>query len=276
MPKKIVLPTDFSNNAWNAIIYALKLYANETCKFYLLHSMKMKVSAMSNLSNNLLIVMRKKAQKDLLDLKQMIKRVNVNANHNFEILISNSDLEEALEAAIERHNIQMIVMGTKGASGAKEFFFGSNTVRVIHKISNCPVLTIPNQFDFVKLEKIAFPTDFNRFYEEKELEPLKEITNLFNSEINIVHLNNEEQLNEVQEYNSKILENYLEEYNYHFFCIPNYGKIANDINGFIEDQKINMLAMVNYKHSFIEKINREPIIKTIGFQPTIPFLVIPE
>ena len=276
MQKKILLPTDFSDNAWNAIIYALKLYANETCDFYLLNSIKIKGSTMSNFSSKLSSTIRKSAFKDMLELKQMIERVNANANHNFEILVSNADLKDALETAIKKHTIQMIIMGTKGASGAKEFFFGSNTVNVINKVRLCPILTIPDQFDFVEPKKIAFSTDFNRLYKEEELAPLKEITDLYNSEINIVHLNNEEHLNEVQEYNSKILENDLKDYNHHFFWIPNYGKKANDINDFIKEQNINMLAMVNYKHSFIEKITKEPVIKTIGFQPFIPFLVIPE
>ncbi|WP_339885541.1 universal stress protein [Polaribacter vadi] len=276
MQKKILLPTDFSDNAWNAIIYALKLYANETCDFYLLNSIKIKGSTMSNFSSKLSSTIRKSAFKDMLELKQMIERVNANANHNFEILVSNADLKDALETAIKKHTIQLIIMGTKGASGAKEFFFGSNTVNVINKVRLCPILTIPDQFDFVEPKKIAFSTDFNRLYKEEELAPLKEVTDLYNSEINIVHLNNEEHLNEVQEYNSKILENDLKDYKHHFFWIPNYGKKANDINDFIKEQNINMLAMVNYKHSFIEKITKEPVIKTIGFQPFIPFLVIPE
>ena len=36
-----------------------------------------------------------------------------------------------------------------------------------------------------------------------------------------------------------------------------------------------MLVMVNYKHSFIESILNEPVVKKIGFQPMVPFLVIP-
>jgi hypothetical protein len=231
---------------------------------------------MSNFSSKLSNTIRKSALKDMLNLKQMIERVNANANHNFEILVSNADLKDAIETAIKKHTIQMIIMGTKGASGAKEFFFGSNTVNVINKVRLCPILTIPDQFDFVEPKKIAFSTDFNRLYKEEELAPLKEVTDLYNSEINIVHLNNEEHLNEVQEYNSKVLENDLKDYNHHFFWIPNYGKKANDINDFIKEQNINMLAMVNYKHSFIEKITKEPVIKTIGFHPFIPFLVIPE
>lgn len=276
MQKKIVLPTDFSDNAWNAIIYAIQLYANESCKFYLLHSMKMKASTMSNLSNRLLSTIRNTAIKDMLELKQMIERVNANANHSFEIIISDKNLKEALESAIKMYQIQMIIMGTKGAGGATEYFFGSNTVNVINKVRLCPILTIPNIFDFTEPKKIAFSTDFNRIYKEKELVPLKELADLYNSDINIVHLNNEVHLDEFQEYNSKILENYIKEYKYHFYWIPNYAKKAEDINDFIKEQKINMLVMVNYKHSFIEKITKEPVIKTIGFHPVVPFLVIPE
>ncbi|WP_299667819.1 universal stress protein [uncultured Polaribacter sp.] len=276
MIRKLLLPTDFSENAWNAIIYALKLYANESCTFYLLHSMKVKASTMSNFSNKLSNAIRKAALKDMLDLKKMVERVNANANHSFEIMISNSDLQKAIESAIKKHQIQLVVMGTKGASGVKELFFGSNTVEIIKHTKLCPILTIPNNFDFTAPKKIAFATDFSRFYEEKEITPIQRLTELYNSEIAILHLNNKENLNEVQAYNFKILENHLKAYKHHFYWMPNYAKKAEDINNFIKDQKINILAMVHYSHSFIEKITKEPVIKSIGFRPIVPFLVIPE
>ena len=49
-----------------------------------------------------------------------------------------------------------------------------------------------------------------------------------------------------------------------------------EINDFIEELGIDILAMVKYKHSFIEAIIKEPVIKKLGFQSKIPFLVIPE
>ena len=58
--------------------------------------------------------------------------------------------------------------------------------------------------------------------------------------------------------------------------MPKYAEKATEINHFIEELEIDILAMVNYKHSFIEKIINEPVIKKIGFHPNIPFLVIPE
>jgi len=58
--------------------------------------------------------------------------------------------------------------------------------------------------------------------------------------------------------------------------MPNYAKKVSVINDFIAELDIHILAMVNYKHSFIERIMNEPVLKKISFHPSIPFLVIPE
>ena len=54
MKKSILLPTDFSDNSWSAIVYALKLYAETECTFYLLNSIETHASVMSDFSNKLL------------------------------------------------------------------------------------------------------------------------------------------------------------------------------------------------------------------------------
>ncbi|WP_298238408.1 universal stress protein [uncultured Algibacter sp.] len=276
MKRHILLPTDFSDNSWSAAVYALKLFADVECKFYFLNSTIIKISTLSNLSNKLLKTMQEAAMKELLDLKALAESDNANANHDFQIVLSNKDLKKAIKATIKEWNIDLIIMGTKGATGAKEIFFGSNTIHVIKGIRGCPILIVPEEYSFVSPKQIAFPTDFNRFYENKELYPIKQLADLYNSKIRIVHINKEEKLNDIQEYNIIMLQTYLSNYEHSLHWMPKYAKIAVEINDFIEELEIDILAMVNYKHSFIEKIINEPIIKKIGFQPIIPFLVIPE
>lgn len=274
MRQHILLPTDFSDNAWSAAVYALKLYEHTECTFYFLHTSKMKVSALSNMSNKLVRAIAENAKKDLLELKEMAIHADANANHNFEIILSNNDLQDAINATIQKHPIDCIVMGTKGATKALEIIFGSHTSTIIKKVKHCPILVVPDEFDFVTPEQIAFPTDFNRFYGE-ELLPLKHLANLYNSTIRVVHINEEDDISEAQDYNIDQLREALEDYPHSFHWMPDYGKKEDAINSFIEEQGINILVMINYKHSFIEGIVNEPVIKKIGFQPTIPFLVIP-
>ncbi len=272
----ILLPTDFSDNAWSAAVYALKLYAEHECTFYFLHSTKMKVSTMSNFSNKLLDIMSEEAKKELLELKEMAENANANANHGFEIILSSEGLKDAIEYSIKKYHIDFVVMGTKGVTGAKEFFFGSNTVKIAKKMRLCPILIVPEEFDFEIPKQIAFSTDFNRFYGDKELKPLKQLASLHHSIIRVVHINEKEYLDSIQDYNINVLKDNFRDYEHSFHWMPDYSKKVTEINDFIEELKINILAMVNYKHSFIESIVKEPVIKKIGFRPIIPFLVIPD
>lgn len=274
MKKNILLPTDFSDNAWSAAVYALKLYEEEVCTFHFLHSSKMKISAMSNMSNKLMRVMEENAMKELSELKEMAVNANANANHSFEVILSTHDLQSTMEVVIKKENIDLIVMGTKGVTKATEIVFGSNTVNIIKKVRSCPILVVPDEFDFVKPEQIAFPTDFNRFYGE-EILPLTLLADLYNSKIRIVHIYKEDELTELQEKNLNHLKSSLEDYPHSFHWMPDYGKKKEAIIDFIDELDINILVMINYKHSFIESIVKEPVIKKLGFQPTIPFLVIP-
>ena len=275
MRKNILLPTDFSDNAWSAAVYALKLYAEKVCMFYFVHSIKLKVTTWSDLSNKLQETLKKDAMKELLELKEMAETANTNANHKFEIILSSDDLLATIESSVKKYQIDLVVMGKKGTTGAEELFFGGNTIEMIKKMRLCPILTVPEEHGFVAPKQIAFPTDFNRLFREEELKPLKDLVDMNNAKIRILHINVEPKLNDVQEYNFTMLTDYLADYEHSFHWMPDYSKKADEINEFIKDLKIDVLVMVNYKHSFIENIVNEPVIKKMGKHPLIPFLVIP-
>ena len=274
MKKNILLPTDFSDNAWSAVVYALKLYANVECHFYFLHSTKMILSTILDSSNKVVTAISNNAMQELIELKDMAQTSNANANHQFEVVLSSASLMNAIDNSVDKYKIDTVVMGTKGVTGAKELFFGSNTVRVVKKLKKCPVLIVPDEFDFIAPNQIAFPTDFNHYYGE-ELLPLRRLSELYNSKIRIVHINEEDKLTNLQSYNMTMLESYLKNYPSSLHWMPDYAKKTQEINDFIEELDINILVMINYKHSLIENIIKEPVIKKIGFHPMIPFFVIP-
>lgn len=275
MKRNILIPTDFSDNAWSAAVYALKLYADVECTFYFLNSQVIKIPVVSNLSNKLLETMKKESLKELKALKELSETCNANANHEFKTILSTLDLTTAIKKAIKELNINMIVMGTKGITASKEIFFGGNTVDVIKSNPFCPLLIIPDEFDFVKPYQVAFPTDFNRLYTDKELNTLKELVELYNSKIRVLHIEEKEHLDDKQESNLSVLEKFLSNYEHSYHWMPNYANKTIEINDFIAELNIDILAMINYKKSIIEKFTKEPIIKKLGFHPIVPFLVIP-
>ncbi|AXG70780.1 universal stress protein family protein [Kordia sp. SMS9] len=272
----ILLPTDFSDNAWSAIVYTLKLYQHETCKFYLLNSQKVTSSRMASFSNKLLTTMLENSKKDMLKLKAQVEATNTNSNHEFEVIVSLGDLDDAIESSVLKHKIDLIAMGTKGATGAKGILFGSNTAKIFKKVKNCPILAIPNDYEFNAPKQIAFPSDFNHYCDAKELSYLKKLADLYNSKIRVIHINDKEKLNEKQEGNLNTLKEYLKDYEHSIHIVPSHKSKEISIQDFIDDLNIDILAMVYYSHSFIDSILREPVIKKIAFHLKVPFLVIPE
>lgn len=275
MKRSILIPTDFSDNAWNAIVYALKLYTDEECTFYFLHTWSVaNANSRAYITSKYVKTLEEDLFKQLGELKDVVERTNTNANHTFDLILSKDKLYNAIDKIVKEHEIDMVIIGTKGATKAKEIFFGSNTVDLIKKLKSCPILVVPDEFDFTVPHHIAFSTDFKRFFGE-EVEVIKDVSELYDSKIRIVHITKTSNLTKTQDYNMAMLKVYLENHPHSFHWLPDYANKTKEINDFIKEYNINILAMVNYEHSFIEAILNEPVIKKIGFSPIVPFLVIP-
>ena len=276
--KKILLPTDFSDNSFEAIRYALLVYKDVKCTFYLLHTFNPPVYQTEYLlgSPGQIGLGDVLQETSLLKLEQLKKRLEdqySNTNHTFIIHTAFNTLLNEITEMTQSENIDMIVMGTTGATGAKEILFGSNTVNVIKK-SKCPVIAIPPKFEYEAPIEILFPTDFEISYPKKEMEPLLLIARQHKSRINVLHVRKAIELNIVQKENKKQLDRLL--VNMAIFHSVADNEIIPAVNQFQEKNKINLLVMIQNKHSFIENLFIEPVIKKIGFHITIPFLVIPQ
>ena len=276
--KNILLPTDFSDNSWSAIAYALQLLKNEPCKFYILHTyiptiFNIEYVLVSPAQFGLGDAIRETALNNLKLLKDKIKTTFKNPKHQFETIASFNNLILEIKDLVASKNIDYIIMGTKGATGTAEVLFGTNTIHVLNN-AQCPVLAIPENFEYESPFEILFPTDLNLKFIEKHIEPLKEILKHFNSRINILHVYYGEELTVSQKENKKKLENLLEQQAYLYHESLNQN-VDDAINIFQVKTKVNLLVMINNKHSFFENIFFKSKVNAIGFHLNIPFLVIP-
>lgn len=275
MRHHILIPTDFSDNAWKAALYALNLYANEPCTFYFSYAWTfLNSGSRTHISQSYIDPLIAQSKEQLAAVKDRAEKESTNPEHKFETLYSVGSLEDSIEVAIKAHNITLVVMGTKGATGAKKYILGSNTVSVINKVRLCPLLLVPAKGEFVKPDQIAFPSDFSRFFGE-DLLPITQLANLSDATINVLHIKGKDELTEVQNTNFEMLKAHLKDYKHTFNWLPNHGTKADAIANFIKENNVKILTMINYEHSFIENIIKEPIIKKLGFKSKIPFLVIP-
>ncbi len=278
--KNILIPTDFSENAWNAIQYAVELFKEVNCTFYLLNVYTPAIfQSVEGIPADIGIEDASKVF-SLSELERLTSRIQkelFNSNHTYKSITSFQFLVSEVKAIVEKEKIDLIVMGTKGATGATEVFLGSNTVRVIKSVKDCPVLAIPEGSDFIAPSEIAFATDFNRFYSKNELQPLIDLAKSFDATIRIVYVQQQDwPLTDEQQFNLNMLHKYLDEVKHYQHTLTKSDSVSKSLKFFTEELDIYLLAMLHYKHSFIERLTREPIVKRVAFHTQIPFLVIPE
>jgi len=276
--KKILLPTDFSENSWNAIRYALQLYKDTECNFCLLNTYtpiiyQFEYTLESSVGDQLVDAMRETSLSNLDKIHERINKEFSNPKHVFTKTSSFNTLVREIDELYEGNAVDLIVMGTKGATGAREILFGSNTVHVF-KNAKCPVIAVPSGFDFEEPHEILFPSDYEVDFKDRHLEQIKAIAQSYNARINILHVSYGNDLTEEQEKNKQNLEEYFMGTAHLFHHVSNKN-VPVAITEFQLKARVNLLAMINNKHSFFENLFFKSTINQLGFHLSIPFLVIP-
>ncbi|MDD3722716.1 MAG: universal stress protein [Lutibacter sp.] len=280
--KTILIPTDFSKNSWNAIKYALALFKDTTCDFYLLH-----VTLIYNYASGESPIMPLPAieviDKTVLkqaktNLKKLIKEIDLlppNPKHKFYTLNNYDYFIDAVRSHVAEKEIDLIVMGTKGASGLKKVMIGSNTGDLITRVK-CPVLIVPENAVFKEIQEIAFPTDYNLFYPTKILNDILEFTKMYNSSLRIVHITNKnEEITDFQLENKEFLSKFFEDEKHSFHKITN-KKIEEGVQCFVESRDVDMIIMIAKSLNLFQRILFRPTVEEISYHTEIPFLVLHE
>jgi nucleotide-binding universal stress UspA family protein len=276
--KNILVATDFSNEAYNALFYATKILATQQCTFHIVHSYDdIVVSA-----KNALFTGQKEmeeleclSQDNLTKTKHKIILDTGNELHKFNTISSKDSLSTVISKTIESHEIDLIVVGNKGKTGAKELFMGSNTIQIANTITKCPILAIPKEIAFKPIEEIAFVTDYKKGCTKNTISMLLNIASVTDASIAVLHINDEELMTTKQVSNQKLLDKCLAKTAHSYDEIWNYADKANVIQDFIKEREINMLAMAYHRRRFFERFLHEPVIMDLSIYATIPFLILP-
>lgn len=276
--KNILLPTDFSENAWNAILYSLHLYKKETCTFYILNSYQVNgYNQESKLvpipGSDELEKAKRNSEQGLKKLIDVIQNGYPNLNHNFIAISENYQLIDAIEHQLKQFNFEIIVIGTKGSTGAYEVVYGSNTIKIMDEIESCPILAVPSNVPFYEIKEIVLASSFKIRHNEEDFQYLKQLALQTNTRICILHIEEEGGLGISQKQNKNLLDSYLEKVPHSFHSLAHVS-VPIGIYCFIESRGSDMIAFVNKKHSFFEKLLFNPLYKDLGKYSIIPVLVL--
>ncbi len=278
--KTIIVPTDFSKNAYKALYCATQLFAEGPCKFIILHSFENQVT---NLTSRIDIGKTEAIVEELYttsDAKcdKLIEKINLkapNENHHYTATVTSLSLSSAINKLIVKEQAHFVVMGSKGNTGSSDILVGSNALSMIQKIKKAPLLLIPGDYIYKPIQNIAFATGFKRAYLKSELRPLIYISSLNNATIKVLHVHKREKMTEDQRANFHDLFNILRDSDPESNWLPDDSDDYDAITTFLNKEKTNLLAMIYYKHNAIVQLFREATVKNIAKYSKIPFLILP-
>jgi len=276
--KKIILPTDFSENAYNAIKYAVQLFKGVETTFYLLHTytppvFQVEYVLQSPSQLGLEDSYKAKAMAQLAAFKQRLLEEFQNAEHTFVTRADFNTLTDDILIITKNEKADLVIMGTQGATNTREILFGTNATQVINK-SVCPVIVVPSEYKYKSPKAILFPTDYEIDYKEEQLQQLLNLSKTHGAEIDVIHVSSGHNLSEGHAANKRKLEDLLAQTENSFHDLPDQDLIEA-INQFQVKKAMDLLAMVRNKRTFFERMFVEPVIKKIGFNIDIPFMVVP-
>ncbi|WP_274474493.1 universal stress protein [Mangrovimonas aestuarii] len=276
----ILLPTDFSDNAWNALEYALGYFQFTSCTFHLLHVDHQYGFSGGNMayypSHNLVEKSISGSTKHTLhELLPKIKANPLSSKHQFVTANEQGSLVDVLRSYTKRNNISMIVMGTKGASGLKKLIVGSNTANVITKVP-CDTLIVPEQASFKPLDEIAFPTDFSVQYNLSILQTISNMVKTYHASLSVLHISKSKtELNNEQLRSKALLGDIFDDLPHNFYFLTN-PHVEEAVECFVESRNIDIIVMVAKNLNYFQKLLFQPVVERISYHTTIPFLVLHE
>jgi nucleotide-binding universal stress UspA family protein len=277
--KKILIPTDLSSNASNAISYAFQLFRNSNVQFYILHVnhpiIDMPTSSIEFMSPTTypdLVSQKKMVEKQIF---KVIEKLNSkDDNFNFEIENEIGFAGDVIVSKAQELNCDLIIMGTKGATGLSQFFIGSVTASVMRK-SAVSVLAIPENFTFEKLEKIVFTTDYEGISNKKTLQPLFELARMFDAKVMMFHAI--EAKEPIAAYIEE-LQVWKAEKNFHQVrhtnSIASCENIPDGILDFAGENEADLIAIIPHTYNFFENLLHKSVSKQIAFESKTPILAL--
>lgn len=268
--KRILCPTDFSDAAHNAMMWAAK-FCQVVQAELVLYNVQPEIISFDNTA----------IKKSIEEVTQYFERQSLHIAKTFKIscyaetetsprLLSQTITEKA-------RGFDMIIMGSNGPDDFTQFLAGSNTYNVIRK-TNIPLLLIPDDLEHTPISKITLAYDYLK---ERKL-PLKHLTSVvkdLDANLSILQVMEEarsaEMERDLQELQFILKAKHFTEIKFEFETVRS-AEIGDSIDSYMLRSQQDMLVLCSMEYGLLDKLFRKSVIKNISSTAKYPVLIVHE
>jgi nucleotide-binding universal stress UspA family protein len=274
--KTIIVPTDFSAVATNAMNFAVDMALSINSSILLLHVYQVPVS-MTDVPVVLVSAeeLKKSSEEKLEELKNSLTHIS-SGKLKIYTEARMGDVVDQLETLCKHVQPFAVIMGTKGATGIERILFGSTTLTTIKHLT-WPVIVVPPGKEYGKgIKKIGFACDFRQVVETTPVQFIKQMVKEFNAELHVLNVDYEnKQFKPETPEQSMLLHTLFEDLNpnYHFIS---HVDIEDGINEFADKNNLDLLITIPKKHKLLESIFKQSSTKQLVTHSHVPVMCVHE
>lgn len=272
--KTILVPTDFSDIANNATLFAMQIAKKNNARVLLFHTYNLPIVNGQTLdfsANVLYDTLELSEFEHFKSNNEKLRRLALERNLDrvqLQHKLTMGELVSSVNQCVEEENVDLVVMGTTGGEDWFATLFGSNTDSLIQS-GKVPTLVLPENFDATQLNSIGFTTRFR----EKDKEALRKtiaFANKINANVKCLHV-----VTDDTDVDKEVMANWESEFqekHVQFYVYPS-NDVFEAIDDFIVQHEIDMLAMVTYKRGFFADLFTRRFAQKVTHEVDIPVLV---
>jgi nucleotide-binding universal stress UspA family protein len=266
---KIVVPTDFSDYSRIAVQYALAFARQTNAELMLLHVLPSLGPTAGHLPADFL--KQEMVEWTENEFSRLMAEVNTDGLALTHELAYGAGVEDIIDTFARTHAIDLIIMGSKGASGLKKILVGSNTVAVINN-SSIPVLVVPEHAAIVPITRLLYASDLKNITEEVKV--LLPFAKLLQVAISILHVPPLEYFHRID--TERLIHDLKQETAYDYIGVELMAgeDTVNVIEQYAAASHGEILAMFTHPCSFLEQLFSKSITREIAWHSKVPLLVI--
>lgn len=273
--KTILVTTDYSSDATNAVHYAAKLAAYFNANLLLFNAFQLSVHT-SNAFMSPSAVDHMIANNETR-LNELAKELADSYNIDVKGITYVSLVDEELKKLVKENRVDLVVMGMQNDLPENKLL-GNTTTTVIRK-AEFPVLVVPFGVEFNNIEKILFARDENAIHEEdKNIKLFKEIAEGFKADVEVFHVE-KMPVKHTEELDDDMQEDELEQVlngTHHAYKMTNATKIADSIVDEMKSYQPSLLVMIPHKGTFMDRLLKRSITRKMIMETKVPLLALPD
>lgn len=267
--KKILLPTDFSENARHTIEYTARLFENEAIEYVLFHAYDLPPAPALVTSTKLLANIKKDSEEELQQEYDHLSALLKGTGSILSSAVKRGSVIDIINSK-KYKDAYLVAIGSQGKGSTVEYRIGSNTLNIMKNVDT-PVLVIPKGLKYSPIHKIVYGADLSGLSDNAILDPVVDLMAKNDVILEITHISDEpnpekkKRMDELISYfgEDRVRSKYLKE-----------SKVSQGFEGLINETNPDLLIMVNRRKSFFTRIFYPSVTKKMILRTSLPILVL--